>query len=70
LRDVSTWGTGTATAGAKLYLTRIVYTSTAAPAHQGILIPPCNYVVALVVAEEKETAWMMNYRRSYEQEPR
>jgi len=70
LRDVSTWGTGTASAGAKLYITRIVYTSTNALEHQGVIIPPCNFVVALVVAEEKESSWMMNYRRSYEQEPR
>lgn len=70
LRDVSTWGTGTASAGAKLYVTRVVYTDTAAGPHQAIILPPCNYVVALVAAEEKETRWMMNYRRSYEQEPR
>jgi len=70
LKDVSTWGTGTASAGAKLYVTRIVYTDTAAAPHQAILIPPCNYVIALVVAEEDESKWMMNYRRSYEQEPR
>lgn len=70
LRDMSTWGTGTASAGAKLYVTRIVYTSTAASQNQGIIVPPCNYVVALVVAKEEESRWMMNYRRSYEQEPR
>jgi len=70
LKNVSTWGTGTASAGAKLYITRIVYTNTDALANQAIIVPPCNFVVALVVSEEKESSWMMNYRRSYEQEPR
>jgi len=70
LSDVSTWGTGTSTAGAKLYVTRIVYTDINAPANQAIIVPPCNFVVALVVAEENEQSWMMNIRRSFEQEPR
>jgi len=70
LRDVSTWGTGTSTAGAKMYVTRIVYTDSDAGEHQAIIVPPCNYVIALVVGEESEQSWMMNIRRSFEQEPR
>jgi len=70
LSDVSNWGTGTSTAGAKMYVTRIVYTDHAALANQAIIVPPCNYVIALVVGEENEQSWMMNIRRSFEQEPR
>jgi len=71
LKDVSTWGTGTSTAGAKMYVTRIVYTDPnfTEPLH-AIIVPPCNYVIALVVGEESEQSWMMNIRRSFEQEPR
>jgi len=57
------FGTGTATAGEKLYITRIAMNHTAS---SSVSIPPVNYVVATMVVKEKELPFLMRMKRSYE----
>lgn len=57
------FGTGTATAGEKLYITRIAMNHTA---DSSVSIPPVNYVVATMVVKEKELPFLMRMKRSYE----
>jgi len=66
----TSWGTGSITAGRKLYITRIVYTDINGALNQYITLPPANFVIALVVAKQPEGQWMFNLKRTYEQEPR
>jgi len=64
------WGTCAATSGDKIYLTRIVYLDgtpiTGAAADSIINIPPCDYVTAIIVAEEKDLQYIMRQKRSFE----
>jgi len=57
------FGTGSATTGHKLYITRIALNHTA---NSSVSIPPVNYVVATMVVEEKELPFLMRMKRSYE----
>jgi len=69
-QSITSWGTGSITAGRKLYITRIVYTDINGALNQYITLPPANFVIALVVAKQPEGQWMFNLKRTYEQEPR
>jgi len=69
LYSVTTFGTGTATAAQKLYITRILYIDAAAPDTSTIQIPPCDYVTAAIVAKEKDNPYLMRLKRSYELAP-
>jgi len=58
------FGTNQATTGHKLYITRVLaFTGLAT---EFISVPPSNFVVAAVVAKEKELPYMMRQKRSYE----
>jgi hypothetical protein len=60
------WGTCSATTADKLHITRIVYTDANTPPSQSMIIPPCNYVVAIVVDREATLPFLMRQKRSYE----
>lgn len=60
------WGTCSAATSDKIHLTRIVMLDVTVPALATISIPPCNYVTSIVVGKEKELAFMMRQKRSYE----
>ena len=68
--STATWGTCAASSGDKIYLTRIVYLDgtpvTGAAADSVINIPPCDYVTAIIVAEEKDLQYIMRQKRSFE----
>jgi len=61
------WGTMAAGTMDKVHLTRVLITSTN-PAEPGQTVncPPADYVTAIVVAGEKELAFLMRQKRSYE----
>jgi len=70
LQGVTSFGTGAATSGAKLYITRVVYIVTGV---DGVIthdkkahIPPCDYVTAVIVAKEKDIPYLMRMKRGYE----
>lgn len=62
------WGTCTAATADKLHITRIVYTdaNVVGAAGQSVDVPPVNVVSAIVVGKEKELAFLMRQKRSYE----
>lgn len=67
--STTTWGTCAATSGDKIFITRIVYldgTPTGAAQDTIIYIPPCDYVTAIIVAEEKDLQYIMRQKRSFE----
>jgi len=70
--STSSWGTCVATSADKIYLTRIVYLEgpgapgPGAPLDSVVNIPPCDYVTAIIVAEEKDLQYIMRQKRSYE----
>jgi len=57
------FGTGTATSGEKLHLTRIAMNHTA---NSSVSIPPVNYVIATMVVKEKDLPFLMRQKRSHE----
>jgi len=69
LYSVAQFGTGTATAAQKLYITRIVYIDDSAPGDSTVQVPPCDYVSATIVAKEKDNPYLMRLKRSYELAP-
>jgi len=64
--SVATWGTCSATTADKVHLTRVVYVDYQAAVDSRIRIPASDYVSAIIVAEEKELAFLMRQKRSYE----
>ena len=64
--DTTMWGTGAASTVDKLHVTRIIYTDVNVPPTQAIFLPPCTYVVGIIVAKEKELTYLMRQKRSYE----
>lgn len=58
------FGTNQGTAGQKLYTTRVL--QFAGLGTEFISIPPSNFVVAVIVAKEKELPFLMRMKRSYE----
>jgi hypothetical protein len=67
LRQVNrtSWGTGDATAGDRVYITRIVRLSGTQASAGYIIIPPMAIVIPAVVVEEKDLVYMERLRRSY-----
>jgi len=61
----TTWGTGDATAGDKIYITRIVRLTATQTSAGAIIIPPMAIVIPAVLAEEKDLVYMERLRRSY-----
>ena len=66
LYSVTNFGTGSAFAGDKLYLTRLVYIDATAAGETTIQIPPCDYATAVLVAKEKDLSYLMRLKRSFE----
>jgi len=70
--STTSWGTCAATSGDKIYLTRIVYIEgpgapgPGAPSASVVNIPPCDYVTAIIVAQEKDLQYIMRQKRSFE----
>jgi len=67
LRKISqtSWGTGDATAGDRIYITRIVRLTGTQTSAGYIVIPPMAIVIPAVVVEEKDLVYMERLRRSY-----
>jgi len=64
----SSWGVGSATAGAKLYVTRAIHISSAllgVPDVNQIITPPTAVVVPALIAEETDLRYIERLRRSY-----
>ena len=60
------WGAGDATAGDKIYITRIVrLTGLATYGLETIVIPPQDVIVNALLANEKDLVYMERLRRSY-----
>jgi len=66
LQGQSTFGIGTATNAEKLYITRIIYSSTTGGTAFSSHIPPCDYVTAIIVAKEKDIPYLMRLKRTHE----
>jgi len=67
IQGTTLFGTGTATAAEKLYITRVVYLlGGVLELAKQVHVPPCDYVTAVIVGEEKEMPYMMRLKRSYE----
>ena len=68
--QTTSWGTCSATAGDKVYLTRIVYVHPTAldpgPGY-AMHIPSCDYVSSIIVGKESDLPYLMRQKRSYEQ---
>lgn len=62
----SNWGTCSATTADKVHLTRIIYLDINVPPDGTFSPPPANYVMAVIVAKEKELSFLMRQKRSYE----
>ena len=61
----SSWGTGDATAGDKIYITRIILLSNVQAVNGVVNVPPMSIVVPAVVVQEKDLVFMERLRRSY-----
>ena len=60
------WGTGDATAGNKIYITRIVQlTGLATYPMEAMVVPPQNVIVPVSLVDEKDLVYMERLRRSY-----
>ena len=60
------WGTGDATAGDKIYITRIVQlTGLALYGLENLVVPPQNVIVPVSLVDEKDLVYMERLRRSY-----
>jgi len=64
MTGAGSWGTMAAGTMDKVHLTRVLIVS--AQPGQTVNCPPANYVTAIIVAEEKELAFLMRQKRSYE----
>lgn len=62
----SNWGTCAATTADKIHITRIIYVDITIPPDATFSPPPCNYVMSILVAKEKELSYLMRQKRSYE----
>ena len=59
------WGAGDATAGDKVYLTRVVDVSGVLVYPGFLIIPPQNVVMPATLVDEKDLVYMERLRRSY-----
>lgn len=66
LHSVNRWGTGTGTAGSKLYITRIVDIQEDGT---DLIIPQSNWVIGATVVKEKELPYIQRVIRSNEHTP-
>lgn len=66
LFNVATYGTCAGASADKLHITRIVSIPDPGAADEYFRISPSAYVTAIIVAEEKELAYLMRQKRSYE----
>jgi len=64
LGGVGSWGQGQASAATKVHLTRVLVVGDVAG--ESIRIPPANYVTAVIIAQEKDLAYLMRKKRSFE----
>lgn len=67
LSSVNEWGEGAATAGARLYLTRVIAVSDESA---GVVIPAACFQIAGVATEEADLEYIMRLRRDYELAPK
>lgn len=65
--NATAWGTGSATAGQKLYITRAIALDSAIAPEPGnqILCPPTAVVVPVLIAKETDLRYIERLRRSY-----
>lgn len=63
LQSVNQFGIGAATAGSKLYITRIAYNADDGTQFR---VPECNFVLASVIGKEKDNSYMQRLKLSYE----
>jgi len=70
LYNIANYGTSEAASSDKLYVTRIVSIPSTVAIDEFVNISPCAYVVAIIVAEEKEVPYFMRQSRSYEAQKR
>lgn len=63
-QGMKAWGTCSASTADKLHITRIYYPMLGLP--QTMKLPPCNIVLGANMVEEKELAYLMRQKRSYE----
>ena len=64
--DQNIWGAGDATAGDKIYITRIVSTGICLTTEGSLLIvPPQGIILPATVVDEKDLVYMERLRRSY-----
>lgn len=61
----TSWGTGDATAGYKIHITRIIRLSSVQAVNGGIYVPPMAIVIPVVIAEEKDLVYMERLRRTF-----
>lgn len=59
------WGAGTATAGSKIHITRIIYLGTLVVSSGSIMVPPSAVLLPITLMEEKDLVYMERLRRSY-----
>lgn len=67
LLSTDLWGTCSAASADKIHITRILQGGNI---NKLFHVPPVNVVVAVVVAEEKELAYLARQKRSYEIQPK
>jgi hypothetical protein len=66
LFNIATYGTCSGASSDKLHITRIVSIPGTGVQDEWFRISPSAYVTAIIVAEEKELAYLMRQKRSYE----
>jgi len=63
--DQNIWGAGDATAGDKIYITRIVSTGISIKDGSVLIVPPQSIILPATVVDEKDLVYMERLRRSY-----
>jgi len=66
LFNVATYGTCSGASSDKLHITRIISVPAGPAADEYFRVSPSAYITAIIVAEEKELAYLMRQKRSYE----
>lgn len=69
LANLNTWGEGDSTAGARMYITRIILASGGG-GERVLFVPPACYQAAVVAMEEPDLEYIMRLRRDYELAPK
>ena len=63
--DQNIWGAGDATAGDKIYITRIISTGVSIKDGSLLIVPPQGIILPATVVDEKDLVYMERLRRSY-----